>query len=148
MGFDITGLGSIADFAGKVLDKVFPDPAEAAKAKLALYTAQQAGEFKEMDAQLELAKAQIGVNAVEATSPSMFVAGARPFVMWVCAFALLYVSMLEPIARFVATVFYHYTGAFPTIDTTITMQALTGLLGLGALRSYDKKQGTDTKTVG
>ena len=148
MAFDITGIGSILDFGGKIIDRIFPDPTQAAAAKLELFKAQQAGEFKELDAQVEIAKAQIGVNAVEAASSSTFVAGARPFILWVCAFALLYVSILEPIARFVASVIYHYTGAFPLIDTTITMQVLVGLLGIGAMRSYDKQKGTDTKTVG
>jgi hypothetical protein len=148
MAWDITGIGSILDFGGKIIDKIFPDPTAAAAAKLELYKAQQAGEFKELELQAEVAKAQIAVNAVEAASSSTFVAGARPFIMWVCAFALMYVSILEPIARFVATVAYHYSGAYPEIDTTITMQVLVGLLGIGAMRNYDKKQGTDTKTVG
>ena len=148
MAFDITGIGSILDFGGKIIDRVFPDANQAAAAKLELFKAQQAGEFKQLDAQIEIAKAQIGVNAVEAASSSVFVAGARPFILWVCAMGLLYVSLLEPIARFVATVMYHYTGTFPLIDTTITMQVLVGLLGIGAMRSYDKQKGTDTKTVG
>ena len=89
--------------------------------------------------------AQIGVNTEEAKSSSVFVAGWRPFVGWVGGFALAYSAILEPLLRFGASVWGGYHGEFPVIDTTITMQVLTGLLGLGAMRSYDKKQGVASK---
>lgn len=139
---DITGIGSVLDFGSKIIDRVWPDPTQRDAAKLELFKAQQAGEFKAADQAFELAKGQIGVNQVEAASSNMFVSGPRPFILWVCGIALLYVALLEPIGRFVATVLYGYKGAFPAIDTTITLQLLFGLLGLGAMRSYDKKQGT------
>lgn len=138
---DITGIGSVLDFGSKIIDRIWPDATQRDAAKLELFKAQQAGEFKEMDQAFDLAKSQIGTNTVEAASTSLFVAGPRPFVMWICGFALLYSSIFEPIARFVATVIYRYTGQFPVIDTTITMQLLIGLLGLGAMRSYDKVKG-------
>jgi hypothetical protein len=93
-----------------------------------------------MENGIKLQLAQIAVNAEEAKSSSFFVAGWRPFTGWVCGVALAYVSLLEPIARFVATL-AGYSGTFPTIDTTMTMQVLLGMLGLGALRSTDKKNG-------
>lgn len=138
---DITGIGSVLDFGGKILDKIFPDPAQKAAAQLELFKAQQAGEFKEMDQAFALMQGQIEVNKVEAANPNAFVSGGRPFVLWVCGIALAYVSIVEPIARFVANVVYGYTGAFPVIDTTITLQVLLGLLGLSGLRSFDKKNG-------
>jgi len=138
---DITGIGSVLDFGGKILDKIFPDPAQKAAAQLELYKAQQAGEFKEMDQAFALMQSQIEVNKVEAANPNTFVSGGRPFVLWVCGIALAYVSIVEPIARFIANVVYGYTGAFPVIDTTITLQVLLGLLGLSGLRSFDKKNG-------
>lgn len=86
--------------------------------------------------------AQIAVNAEEAKSSSMFVAGGRPACIWIGAVALGYASIAEPLMRFAAKVWFGYEGEFPVIDTTVTMQVLFGLLGLGAMRSYDKKQGT------
>jgi hypothetical protein len=88
--------------------------------------------------------AQTDINKVEAASSSMFVAGWRPFVGWVGGFGLAYAAILEPILRLIATL-WGYTGEFPVIDTTITMQILFGLLGLGAMRSYDKVKGVATK---
>lgn len=93
-----------------------------------------------MENGIKLQLAQIAVNAEEAKSSSFFVAGWRPFIGWTCGVALAYVSLLEPIARFVATMAGH-KGEFPVIDTTITMQVLLGLLGLGALRTVEKRDG-------
>lgn len=139
---DLTGLGSLFDLAKGVLDRVIPDPTQKAQAQIALLQLQQSGELAQLAATTDLAKAQIGVDQVEAGSSSLFVAGGRPFVIWVGGLGLAYAAILEPLARFVAAVGFHYTGAFPAIDTSITMQVLFGVLGLGALRSYDKKQGT------
>jgi hypothetical protein len=142
MGMDLTGLGSIFDFGSKLMDKLFPDPVKAQEAKIELFKLQQNGELAQLAADTDIAKAQIGVNAVEAASQSLFVSGGRPFVIWIGGFGLAYASIVEPILRFVAAVVYHYNGAFPAIDTTITLQVLGGVLGLGALRSMDKRNGT------
>lgn len=95
-----------------------------------------------LDNNIKLQLAQIAVNQEEAKSSSFFVSGGRPFILWVCGVAFAYVAIVEPIARFIAQVGFHYEGAFPVIDTNLTLQVLGGLLGLGALRSWDKKNGT------
>lgn len=109
--------------------------------------------MKELDNQfqLEMAKigisidmAQIGVNTAEASSASTFVAGARPFILWTCGVAFGYATILEPVMRFVAQVVAGYHGGFPVIDTTLTMQVMLGMLGLGAMRSFDKSKGTSS----
>jgi hypothetical protein len=91
-----------------------------------------------LDNGIKLQLAQIAVNQEEAKSESLFIAGGRPACIWIGAFALAYASIIEPMARFFAVVIFKYTGTFPTIDTDITMQVLFGLLGLGAMRSFDK----------
>lgn len=92
---------------------------------------------------IQLQLAQIGVNEEEAKSVNWWVAGARPFVMWTCGFAMAYASVIEPVCRFVAQVLYGYNGGFPVIDTTLTMQLLFGLLGLGAYRTAEKIKGAE-----
>src|SRR4030042_267363 len=47
-------------------------------------------EAKAQVIEAELMKAQIEVNKIEASSTSIFVAGWRPAVGWVCACALFY----------------------------------------------------------
>jgi len=138
-------LTAVLDIGSKVIDRLWPDPATRDAAKLELFKAQQAGDLEEARQVFELAKGQQDINKQEAASISVFVAGWRPFVGWVCGVAFAYAAIGEPMARFVATVFYHYTGTFPQIDTALTMQTLFGLLGLGAMRSWEKGKGVATK---
>jgi hypothetical protein len=138
-------LTAALDIGGKLIDKFFPDPAQADAAKLKLLEMQQSGELAKLTAETDLAKGQLTINEKEAQSESIFVAGGRPFIIWMCGCALGYATILEPVARFVATVVYHYNGAFPAIDTALTLQILLGLLGLSGMRSYDKKNGTASK---
>ena len=58
--------------------------------------------------------------------------------MWTCGVSLAYVSVVEPVSRFVAKVWFGYVGDFPVIDTNLTMQILMGILGLGAYRTVEK----------
>lgn len=128
MAFDInTGIGQVADLATTVINKIWPDKSEQEKQELA--------------AGLTMIQGQLEINKVEAASQSVFVAGARPFILWVCGFALAYAALLEPIMRFAAEVLFKYTGAFPVINTDITLQVLLGILGLGAYRTYERVQG-------
>jgi len=94
---------------------------------------------KQNDIQLQLA--QIAVDQVEASSTNWFVSGARPAALWIGVIGLGYAAILEPVARFIGTVIYKYSGAYPVLDTNITMQLLFGLLGLGAYRTVEKVQG-------
>lgn len=124
------GIGEIIGAVGKIADDLTTSDKERMAAELDAYKA----ESERMGGQVE-------INKIEAASPSLFVSGGRPFVVWVCAFALAYAAVIEPIARFVATVGFAYSGPFPVIDTDLTMQVLLGLLGLGAYRSVEKIKG-------
>jgi len=97
-------------------------------------------ELKLSELESQAMNAQSTINLEEAKSGSLFVSGWRPFIGWVGGACLAYVAIVEPLISWVATVIFHYTGTFPKIDTTITMQVLVGILGLGAYRSYDKYQ--------
>ena len=85
--------------------------------------------------------AQIAVNAEQAKHPSMFVAGGRPAVIWICVFGLALNYVILPIASWACAIWYPAI-ILPTLDITELNTLLYGLLGMGALRSYDKKQGT------
>ena len=124
------GIGEIIGAVGKIADDLTTSDKERMAAELDAYKA----ESERMGGQVE-------INKIEAASGSLFVSGGRPFVVWVCAFALAYAAVIEPIARFVATVGFAYAGPFPVIDTDLTMQVLLGLLGLGAYRSVGKIKG-------
>jgi len=131
-------LDAIVGLGGKLIDKLIPDPVARDAARLELLKLQQSGELAAMLAQTE-------INKVEAASPSVFVSGARPYIVWGCGTALLYAALFEPFMRFIAMVIFHYTGSFPVIDTTLTTQVLLGVLGLGGLRTYEKINGVASR---
>lgn len=88
---------------------------------------------------------QIEVNKVEADSSSLFVAGWRPYIGWGCGTSFLYATLFEPILRFIATVCFGYTGSYPLIDASLTVDVLVGMLGMAGIRSYDKLKGLAKK---
>ncbi|MFA6972674.1 MAG: holin family protein [Gallionella sp.] len=139
MGFDITGLGSIFDFGSKIIDKIFPDKTVAEQAKLEMFKLQQAGELQSIQNEFELMKKQIEVNAVEASSTSLFVSGWRPFVGWVCGFAFAYNYVFMPFIVWAVMCFKPDVPAMPTLDMGELTTLLFGMLGLGVMRTYEKK---------
>lgn len=138
MGLDVTGIGALSDFAKTVVNKIWPDADEKQKEEAQLAVLEITQDYN-------LQQGQLDINKVEAANVNIFVSGWRPFIGWVCGFALVYAAILEPLARFVATVYIKYVGAFPIIDTTITMQVLFGLLGLGGMRTFEKFKGVASK---
>ena len=88
----------------------------------------------------ELAKGQLEVNKVEAASKSMFVAGWRPAVGWVCVLGMASNYILIPFANF-GLALAASDIVVPLIDTSTMMPVLMGMLGLGAMRSVEKVQG-------
>jgi hypothetical protein len=142
MGIDInTPWGSVIAAAVQIVDKVIPDPAQKAAAQFQILQLQQAGELAELKAQVDLALSQQDVNKIEAASSSLFKSGWRPFVGWVCGIGLSVQFLVAPIGCWVAALAGHPT-QFPPLDLGTLMTLLFGMLGLGAMRSYDKKSGT------
>jgi hypothetical protein len=133
---------------GKVaIEKVWPDPSKRAEELYKLEKLYQDGDLAKLQAAVNLTLGQIEINKIEAQHPSVFVAGWRPAVGWVGASAFAYSTIIEPFMRFVATL-CGYVGSFPELSDDLTMQILLGLLGLGALRSFDKKNEVQTDRTG
>ena len=116
------GLGLVDTFIGKFVK----DKDLAAKLKAEARSQEFAGELSLLTGQLE-------VNKVEAAHKSLFVAGARPFIMWVCGIALAYNTIMHPILD----IWFD----MPVVDVSILMPVLMGLLGLGGMRSFEKAKG-------
>jgi hypothetical protein len=134
--FDLLSLGA------KIIDKIIPDPAQKAQAQLALFQAQQNGTFKEMDDQLQRDIAQIQVNLADANSKNWFQAGWRPFIGWICGFALAYEFLFRVIFGYLAKSLWQWD-AMPPLNMGDLMTVLGGILGLGALRTVEKKAGVE-----
>lgn len=140
MGLDITGLGSLFSLGKTIIDKIWPDKVEAEKAKLKLFEMVQAGEFKELEAELEKARMQVAVNTAEAQSDSNFRGGWRPFIGWVCGVGLAYAVLIQPVATGFIQAFVPEMNKFqmPGVETDALMALLFGMLGLGGYRTYEK----------
>lgn len=123
-----------------IIDKIIPDPAAKAAAQLEILKMNQAGEFKELDNQLQRDLAQIAVNQAEAASPELFKSGWRPSVGWICSAGLAMQFIIAPLASWGASLAGH-TVTFPTLDTATLLTLLGGLLGLGTLRTTEKVKG-------
>jgi hypothetical protein len=85
--------------------------------------------------------AQIEVNRAEAASGSVFKGGWRPFIGWVCGAAFAYHFVLQPFILFGVAVAGVSIPELPSFDMGSLMTVMMGMLGLGGLRSYEKKQG-------
>jgi hypothetical protein len=94
-----------------------------------------------MAQQGELAKitGQLEINKEEAKSQSMFVAGWRPFIGWICGCGLGYQFLLRPLLSFGVSLKIAGFVA-PSIETAQLIELLVGMLGLGAMRTYEKVQ--------
>ena len=116
-----------------LLDKFVEDKDQ--KAKLAHEVATMAQRHAQ-----ELAKAQLEVNKAEAQHRSLFVSGWRPAVGWCCVFGMMGNFMVIPFANFVLALL-EIDVTVPLIDTATMMPVLMGMLGLGAMRTYEKRTG-------
>ncbi len=138
---------SALDLIKTGIDKIWPDKTEADKAKAALVQAELAGQLEEVKAQWNNAKAQIEVNAEEAKSSSVFVAGWRPFIGWVCGSAFAWAFVLSPIILTGSAMLGHpiSPSTLPKIDFDQLQPVLYGMLGLAGLRSFEKTKGVASK---
>jgi len=124
----------------QVLDKIIPDPQAAADAKLRALELAQKGDLAALDAELRLALGQIEVNKAEATT-DMFRGGWRPAVGWVCVVGLAYQFVLQPLLPWLVALFGAQVSPLPAIDNETLMVLLTGMLGLGGLRTIERVKG-------
>lgn len=124
----------------KVIERLFPDPNEAAKAKLALFELQQKGELANLTAEVEIAIAQSKINEVEA-SGDIFRGGWRPAVGWICALGLSYQFIARPTMNFILALAGHGDITMGALELETLMTLLFGMLGLGWYRTQEKMSG-------
>ena len=130
-------ISAALDLGNTLITRIFPDPAQAANAKLELIKLQQSGELASMTAQTD-------INKVEASSSSLFVSGWRPAIGWVCALALAYQYLLRPLSGSIGAIFGVTIPPLPGLDDNL-WQLMMGMLGMGGLRTYEKTQGVASK---
>ena len=111
----LSGIGSLAkDIRQAITGEISPD--QKAEIDLKLTQLEQAA-----------SQAQTEINKAEAQSSSIFVAGWRPFIGWVCGFGLLYATVLQPILSWFLQLEGYNTA--PSLDTNILMTILLSKIG-------------------
>lgn len=123
-----------------ILDRVIPD--EAARAK-----AQEEMQAALIKAAIDGDLAQIEVNKAEAAHASVFVAGWRPAIGWLCCAALAWAYVGAPVARWAVAVWAPDV-TLPDLDLSELWPLIMGMLGLGGLRSFEKVKGAGTMALG
>lgn len=101
-------------------------------------------EIKEKEIDAQLIQKVHETNIAEAQSHSLFIAGWRPFIGWVCGFALAYSFVLAP---FLHSFFETFGVSFslPELDIGILLNLILGMLGLAGLRTYEKLQNVQNR---
>jgi hypothetical protein len=119
------------------LDKLIPDPNARNEFQLKLLLALQSADLSQMK-----------VNEAEAAHRSIFVAGWRPFIGWICGAALVYQFLFYPLAVYVASFVSDEAVTrllnAPKLDNNL-WELLFAMLGLGAMRSFEKVKGVAAK---
>ena len=112
------------------------DPIEVAKMELQLTALEQ-----------KLQEGQIDINKIEAQNPNVFISGWRPALGWACVFAIVYEFIVFPFILWANAIWWNVVPP-PHIDYSLLGELLFAMLGLAGFRSYEKKMGVDTKTIG
>jgi hypothetical protein len=133
IGIDLKGIGDIFSGAGKlagdIRGAITGDISAEKKAELAI---------KAQEIEAALATAQTEILKAEAASPNLFIAGARPAILWIGALVILYSYVIAPVLT---------TFGVPSPDIQLgdLWPVITGILGLGTMRTYEKAQGVVSK---
>jgi hypothetical protein len=125
-------LGPILEVGKTLLDRFVPDPEKKQAAEMELIRMAADGELKQVIAQLE-------INAREASHQSVFVAGWRPFFGWAGGFGFLYATIGQPLLAWGATI--KGWPAPPSLNLDLLWVVITGMLGIGGLRTFEKTKG-------
>lgn len=142
MSFISDGIAGILKPISDIILKVVPDKAAADAAVAQLQQLQAAGQLQEELLQLQsVTSAQSDVDKVEAASTSVFIAGWRPYVGWVCGTGLAISCIVAPLFTWLAALAGHPV-TFPALNDPLLQSTLAGMLGLGHItRTVEKIQG-------
>ena len=135
----IDPITAVMSLGESVIKRIWPNPSERAQHLHKLEALRQEGRLEELQAEVSLLLAQLKVNEEQAKHKSLFVAGARPAAMWICVAILAFNYIVVP----VASIWY----PVEMTDMTDLWPVLLGMLGIGGMRSYDKRNGVQTDSL-
>ena len=134
---------AVISAVSSLLDRVIPDPQKAAEAKIKLAELAAKGESDELAALVAMTAAQTEILKIDAASDSFFQKGWRPMAAWTCVI----VGFIYPLVRVVVPWILKVSGVegipeLPALDSGEMIAMLTGMLGLGTMRSIERQKGT------
>jgi hypothetical protein len=124
---DLTGIGEVANVVGSVIDRIWPNKTEQEK--------------QQLQAAMLVIQGQLEVNKTEAASSSVFVAGWRPFIGWVCGAACAWNWIGLPMAKALLPLVTGLNITLEPADLTEMLPILMGMLGLAGYRTFEKTKG-------
>ena len=128
-------IGQILGAAAPILDKFIED--KDAKNKIKAELEQSI---------IGLQAAQAAANIEQSKHSSIFVAGARPAIMWVCCLGLLTNFFIMPLAEWATSIWAPDT-PLPSLNSEELMTLTLALLGLGGMRSFEKSKGVARESM-
>lgn len=151
MSFD--PLSAALELGTSVVNKIWPDPVKQAEEQRKLKELYQKGDLAELNAHVQLMLGQLEVNKAEAVHKSIFVAGWRPFIGWVGGASLAYAGIAHPMIMWAWSIMVA-TGKIPAgveappyMESGLLGTIVTGMLGIGGMRSYEKGKGVHTDSL-
>lgn len=129
-----------------ILGRFFPSKEKAQEFKGAMEAELLRQEGEITKAAIAAQAAQIDVNKAEAATGSLFIAGWRPYVGWVCGGALTVQYILRPLLPWVAEVAGFTVPPIPSLDESL-WELMMGLLGLGGMRTFEKVKGVNRASL-
>jgi hypothetical protein len=141
---NLLGAGDVVRAVGDSLDKLFTSDDERNEKRLELAKAERDFSLSALTLLEKSDEKQGDVNIEEIRTGSVFMAGWRPAIGWIGVLALAYQFVLYPLLLWL-----HITDKPPQpLDAGVLFSMVTGMLGIGAMRSFDKMQETDTQIIG
>lgn len=141
----VSPAAQVVEGASKIIGMFKLPPEVKAQLQAQLSAEQVDLEKAQLAAQLAQVQGQLDIDKLEAASSSLWIAGPRPAVMWVCATALAWEFVVKPFLTFFLIAFHHAPMPdLPVLDVgALVGGILAPLLGLGTMRSLDKKWAGD-----
>tara|TARA_R110000796_G_scaffold33154_3_gene86256 strand:- start:1238 stop:1714 length:477 start_codon:yes stop_codon:yes gene_type:complete len=153
-------LSAAFDLGKTAIEKIWPDPTKRSEQMRALEQLRQDGDIAKLNAHVQIMLSQSKINLADANSDNLFQYGWRPAIGWTGAISLF--LMFVPKALVITMIWTYQniiiirntlpgqmanleTTAFPDLGVTDVIGLLVSMLGVAAMRSYDKKNNTDTK---
>jgi hypothetical protein len=123
---------AVSNVVGGIIDRLWPDPAQANAAKLQLLQLQQTGELAQITGQMQ-------INQAEATSVDPL-QHWRGGMGWVCVAGYAWNFVLQPLVNASAAIAGHPLN-LPQLDITQLSTLTLGMLGLGGLHAWQSVKG-------